>query len=148
MTPEQAQAYPPVIYSVVNGFTVFMIHFNLMLHQVKIEKPLPDQYELRVILWRAVGVKAMDDVRILCPGVYRLPLLHPSVERVFYAQITDMNDMFAKVWIDDTSRQESDTHWRCAEYLFLSSTPAVARWCCQPTPCIVVVVLAVDVHVY
>jgi hypothetical protein len=35
----------------------------LHLCQVKIEKPPPQEYEMRVIVWRADKVRAMDTVR-------------------------------------------------------------------------------------
>lgn len=27
--------------------------------------------------------------------------------------LTDQNDLFAKVWLENTDPQETDIHWRC-----------------------------------
>jgi hypothetical protein len=43
LTPDQAKRFPPV----------------------PIQRPPPEPFELRVILWRADKVKAMDEVRVL-----------------------------------------------------------------------------------
>ena len=43
LTPDQAKCFPPV----------------------PIQRPPPEPFELRVILWRADKVKAMDEVRVL-----------------------------------------------------------------------------------
>jgi hypothetical protein len=43
LTPDQAKRFPPVV----------------------IQRPPPEPFELRVVLWRADKVKAMDDVRAL-----------------------------------------------------------------------------------
>ncbi len=42
LTPDQAKRFPPV----------------------PIQRPPPEPFELRVILWRADKVKAMDEVRV------------------------------------------------------------------------------------
>jgi hypothetical protein len=52
LTPDQAKCFPPV----------------------PIQRPPPEPFELRVILWRADKVKAMDEVRVLV--TQRLGALH------------------------------------------------------------------------
>ncbi len=37
----------------------------LVLVQIKVEKPPPEDYELRMILWRAEKMKSMDEVSTL-----------------------------------------------------------------------------------
>lgn len=54
---------------------------------LKIEKPPPEKYEVRLIIWRAMEVPASDE-------------------------ITQMNDMYATAWIEGCKKQETDVHWR------------------------------------
>ena len=65
--------------------------------QINIEKPPPQEFEVRAIIWRAQNVPNSD-------------------------MITKMNDLFVKAWLENMPKQETDTHWRCA-YVFIRFCP-------------------------
>ena len=52
-----------------------------------ITPPPPEEYEVRIVTWNTEGVKNADE-------------------------ITNMNDLYIKTWINEDRPQESDTHWR------------------------------------
>ena len=92
--------------------------------QLQVARPPPEEYEVRLIVWRTKGVKSADTVRRgVAWGAWQPADAHTEchvrlridgiVRLARSLQITDQNDLYIKAWVQGEDPQETDTHWRC-----------------------------------
>ena len=97
---------------------------------MKIAPPPPLPFELRVILWRADNVKSMDEARVQLILKWMSPFLTKCLGMPLVCfQLTKMNDLYARLWMEGQPPQESDVHWRYGDVSHSRNcSPRFLRW--------------------